>query len=194
LTLAATAALWLHRLGEPVGLAIVGAERPVWLPAQTSRAHLQQVFRALAGARAGGPAELADALRRYGARIRPRSKVIVVSDGMEEPAAWVTALAAYGRRKVDLTWMQVYDRRELRLDDRVPSLLYSPEGGVDVAVDPPAERAAFIEVADAFLDEVRAGVIRMGHHYVPVPVDMPLDRPVWLLARGRSAPNVKVAP
>src|SRR5688500_8685098 len=57
--LAATLLYFLHRHGEPVGLEIVAGDVP-WrsFPPRGSRNHLQQLFLALASARAGGRADL----------------------------------------------------------------------------------------------------------------------------------------
>lgn len=180
IVLAATLLYFLHRHGEPVGLEIVAGEGipHVSLPPRGGRNHLQLLFLLLATVRPGGQARLRDALGRVGARLRRRSWVAVVSDGMEEPSEWLPALAAFARRGADLRFFHVHDPREWRLDFDRPALFFSPEGGAELAVDPSGAQQAFDEVVQEYVDEVRGGVVRFGGRYLPVPTDRPLDEVV----------------
>jgi len=178
LVLAATLLYFLHRHGEPVGLEIVagqGATHPS-LPPRGGRNHLQLLFLQLASVRPGGRADLLPALSRVGARSRRRSWVAVLSDGMEEPSNWLPALGAFARRGTDLRFFHLFDRREWKLDIGGPSLFFSPEGGTELAVDPQGAASAFFEVVREYVDEVRAGVVRFGGRYLPVPTDLPMER------------------
>jgi uncharacterized protein (DUF58 family) len=192
-TLAATVAYWLHLQGEPVGLSVIAGAGVAsgWLPPRGGRAQLQQIFLTLARARPEGRASLGPALITVASRVRRRSKVIVISDAMEEPESWLPALTALGRRGgavggTDLRFVHVWDPQELTLAMPDAVKVYSPEGGDDVVIDPAAERAAFVEVADAFLAEVRAGVTRAGGQYVAAPTSEALDRVVRRLVSGRT--------
>lgn len=197
ITLAATLLHAWHRQGEPVGLALLGAEGPDdvagagfrWFPPRGGRTQLQRLFTALATARPGGPAGLDAVLREVGGRVPRRSLVTVVSDGMEEPAAWLPSLRAFGRRGADLRFVHVYDPAELRLEQHEgAALFYSPEGGPALAVDPAGIRQAFGEVVAAFFHEVHQGVTRAGGQYVPCPVDRPLETVARRLLHGRTLP------
>lgn len=170
ITLAATLLYWLHRKGEPIGLEIVAGEGMTHrsLPSRSGRNHLQLCFLMLASARPGGVADLGAALRRVGDRIRRRSWVALVSDGMEEPSAWLPALAAFARRGADVRFLHVFDPEEMALSSEKPVLFYSPEGGDSLAVDPVGAREAFAEVVEEYRDEVKGGVVRFGGRYLPV--------------------------
>jgi len=178
ITLAATLLYFLHRHGEPVGLEIVGGSDRLHesLPPRGGRNHLQLLFLTLASVRPGGRADLAAALTRVGARTRRRSWVGVISDGMEEPSAWLPALGAFARRGTDLRFVHLYDRAEWTLDYRTPALFFSPEGGDALAVDPSGAREAFEEVVDEYVAEVRSGVVRWGGQYLLVPTDQPMEQ------------------
>lgn len=178
ITLAATLLYFLHRHGEPVGLELVAGEGMGHrsLPARSGRNHLQLLFLMLASSRPGGRADLLPALNRVGGRIRRRSFVAVITDGMEEPSQWLPALGAFARRGADLRFFHLRDRQEWQLDFSRPALFFSPEGGGDLPVDPAGAREAFAEVVKEYEEEVRGGVIRWGGLYLPVQTDGPLDR------------------
>jgi len=154
--LAATLAFVVHLDGGPVGLTILAGEAhpPAPLPPRRGRGHLARLFLALAAVRPAGRAELGPALREVGARARSRSLVAVVSDFMEDPAAWGPELAALVRQRVDLRAFQVYDRDELELAGAEPVRLRSPETDEELPVDPVAARPAFLEVRDRWLAEL----------------------------------------
>jgi uncharacterized protein (DUF58 family) len=178
LTLAATLLYWLHRHGEPVGLELIaGGDGPPFrsLPARGGKNHLQLCFLLLASARPGGVAGLSGALRRVGERVRRRSWVAVVTDGMEEPSDWLPALTAFARRGADVRFLHLFDRAEWELAFERPALFYSPEGGEDLAVDPAGAQEAFREVVEEYVREVRGGVVGFGGRYLATPTDRPLD-------------------
>jgi uncharacterized protein (DUF58 family) len=189
LTLAATLAYFFHLHREPVGLELVAGEGSpfVSLPARGGRSHLQALFLALATAQPGGRAELARTLLTVGGRTPRRSLVCVITDGMEEPTDWLPAIAAFARRKTDLRFFHLYDRREWGLDLDQPARFYSPEGGADLAVDPAAARDAFRDIAGEYVEEVRQGVTAWGGVYLPSPTDGSLEELVRRGLRGRPA-------
>ncbi|MFZ5476602.1 MAG: DUF58 domain-containing protein [Myxococcota bacterium] len=174
--LAATLAYYLFLGGEPVGLVIGGGEgvSARWLPARSGRRHLALLFRVLAAVRPAGRAGLGPLFREVGARLGTRTLVAVVSDFMEEPSEWTTALSALVRSRVDLRAFHLYDRRELALDYDAPLRLRSPETGEELPVDPDGARVAFGEVVRDYFHEVGDAVRRRrGRHYtVEAQADM----------------------
>jgi uncharacterized protein (DUF58 family) len=202
-TLAATLAWFLQRHGEPVGLEILGGEGMALssLPPRGGVAHLHRLFTLLAAVRPAGRADLQASLLRIGGRVRRRAWVGVLTDGMEDPAGWLPALAAFVRRGADVRFFHTWDPAELRLEGFRPARFYSPEGG-EVALDPGQARTAFQEEVKAYFSQVRQGVLQWGGRYLPLPVDLDLDLLLraaildhpWLLppdpgrALGGSAP------
>lgn len=179
-TLAATLVYFLHLQGEPVGLELLAGQTPAGAgaPPRGSRNHLQRLFLMLASARPGGVGGLDRALARVGARVRRRSFVGVITDGMEEPAGWLPSLQAFSKRGADLRLFHVFDRREWRLGFDRPALFFSPEGGDPLAVDPTGAAKAFREVVDEYVAEVRGGVVAAGGRWIPVPTDLPMEQVV----------------
>lgn len=177
ITLAATLLYWLYRHGEPIGLELIAGEDLPFrsLPSRGGRNHLQLCFLMLAAARPGGVADLAGALARVGARVRRRSWVTVITDGMEEPSTWLPALNAFSRRGADVRLVHLFDADEHALAFKQPALFYSPEGGESLAVDPVAAREAFAEVAAEYVDEVRGGVVQAGGRYLRFSTSQTLE-------------------
>jgi hypothetical protein len=123
---------------------------------------------------------------RAGQHTRRRSLVVVISDGMEEPARWLPALSAFAKRGADLTFVHLYDRGEWGLAFAEPAVFFSPEGGEDIAVDPVGARATFAKVARDYVREVKGGVVRFGGRYLQAASDDPLDA---ILRRIIAAPG-----
>ena len=176
ITLAATLLYFLHLHGEPIGLEILAGDGELKTSTRPrgGRQQLQRLFIALASARPGGQAGLKTALSRVGNRIRRRSLVMVITDGMEEPEEWLGTLGAFAKRKSDLRLFHLWDSREWSLGFGQPARFYSPEGGESLSVDPVAARTAFAEVAREFVNEVQAGVVRWGGRYLPMRTDQSL--------------------
>jgi len=178
ITLAATLLTFLHRHGEPVGLELVGGDVIGGVrsfPSRGGRSHLQRLTAVLATARPSGVARLEDALLEVGRRSKRRSLVVVLTDGMEEPSAWLPSLGAIARRGSDLRLGLLYDPRELGLSVDHPALFYSPEGGATLDVDPVAARKVFDEVVLEHSEEVRAGVVRWGGRFTRLSSADPLE-------------------
>ncbi|MEL6341860.1 MAG: DUF58 domain-containing protein [Myxococcota bacterium] len=184
--LIATMAYYLQRRGEPVGLAILGGEgvEQPWIPPRRGRNHLARLFAALASIRPAGTAVLADGLAALGQRMRRRSMVIVASDLMEEPEQWGPQLAALTRRQIDLRVAHIYDRREMELDYRSASRFYSPEGGEALPVEPGSVKAAYREIVDEYLQEVRTWLAKRAALHVRIATEEPLDRALTRLLQG----------
>ena len=177
ISLAATLACFLQRQQEPVGLSIMGGEgAPVsFMPARSNRSHLAQLFGVLASLRPGGRGDIGEAIGRIAPRLRRRSLVIVISDLMEEPSQWLPTLTALGRRRTDLAVFHLLDRKELEMDYEDPLILYSPEGGEPLPVDPRGVAPAFRDVVREYLLEVEGGVVAQRGRYYATWTDRPME-------------------
>lgn len=172
---AACVAWFMSRHREPIGLVVLGDE-PVYMPARAGDTHLARIFSILASLRAGGRAELGQAMTLVGGHVRRRSLVLLLSDFMEETEGWVPQLSALTRRKTDVVALHVLDRRELELDFEDPALFFSPEGGDVLPLDPHGAREEFLVVRDDWMSEVRGGLVRHGARYYPAWTDEPLHK------------------
>lgn len=186
-TLVATLAAWLTGEGCSVGLGILaGASVPsAWLPPRQGDPHLARILVALAAVRPAGRAELGAAFAALGPRVGARSMVIVVSDFMEEPASWSSALAALVRRRADLRALHVVDAAELGLPFDGPVRLVSPEDGAEQVVDAPAARADFAVAVAGWEAEVREAVRARRGRWRRVDAQEDLAGVLVDVARGR---------
>jgi uncharacterized protein (DUF58 family) len=184
--LTATLAWWLHRRGEPVGLMVAGGTgvRWPWLPPRGGIQHLTRIFGVLADLTPSGEANLGRSLTELGARLPRRSMLVLVSDLMEEPAAWGPPLSGILARQVDIRVAHLHDAREWRLDYGSGLRFRSPEGGEALAIDPDDVRPAFEAVLAEYLAEVRAWLGSARSHHVLAPTDQAMDRVLAGLLRG----------
>lgn len=190
--LAATLLFWLHRHHEPVGLEIIAGQGAPFssLPPRGGRNHLQLLFLMLASVKPGGQASLQQALLRVGERTKRRSLVAVISDGMEEPSSWLPSLAAFSRRGADLRFLHLFDPGEWSMRFNAPTLFFSPEGGDAIPVDPVGAQAAFGEVVDEYVTEVRGGVVKWGGQYLQVSSGAPMVDAVRRVVLGAASDSV----
>lgn len=184
--LAATLAAYLQRHGEPVGLSVIGGDAVVRIPARPGKSHLAQIHRRLAEVRPGGVADLGLRLAELAPGMRRRSLVVVISDFMEETDSWMGALGGFGRRNTDLVGFHMLDRREMDLDFAEPRVLYSPEGGADITLDPVGARQEFREVAAAWRQEVKGAFVRQGGRCYESYSDRPIEEVLRRMIGGRS--------
>jgi uncharacterized protein (DUF58 family) len=187
ITLAATLSAWLSGEGCLVGLGLCGGESAPsrWLPPRAGESHLARILVALAALRPAGRADLGATFAALGPRLGPRSMVLVISDFMEEPATWSSALAALVRRRADLRALQVVDRQELGLPFDGPVRLVSPEDGKEQVLDAPAARADFASAVAGWEREVRDAVRARRGRWRPVDAREDLSAVLVDVARGR---------
>ncbi len=169
IVMTATLAVFLQRHGDPVGLEILGGDGVDSRSILPRSGSLPRIIRALAEVRPAGRAHLAGAFETIGSRLPRRSVVILISDLMEEPAEWGPQLGAMVRRGIDLRVAHLHDPAEWTLQLPGPMQLFSPEGGVDMPIDPEVARGPLAEVVDAYVAEVKQwlGRHRARHHLVP---------------------------
>lgn len=188
LCVTATLAAYLERQGEPVGLHIVAGESVSQrhIPPRAGKRHLAQILLALASLRPSGQADLSGTLGPIADQTRRRSLVVVISDLMEEPEAWLPQVRTFAGRKTDFAAIQIADRTELSLSFEVPAIFVSPEDGSTLAVDPVGAAAEFSEVVEAFFAQVRGGVRQEGGRHILAWTDAPMDFALRRLIGGKG--------
>ncbi len=185
IVMAATLAMVIDRGGDPVGLEILGGighSHPSFPP---RRGGLPGIIKALSTVRAEGKANLGDAFRRLAGRVPRRSVVIVLSDLMEEPGAWGPALAALGGRGVDLRVLHIHDPQEWALDFEQAMVLFSPEGGEALSIDPAVVSEQLPEVLEGYLAEVSSALAGARALYRPMASTAALDTMLNSVLGGR---------
>ncbi|MFM2246245.1 MAG: hypothetical protein RL071_2319 [Pseudomonadota bacterium] len=186
--LAASLAWAMARRGEPVGLQVLGGADVRWpyLPLRAGEPQLARILGVLASARPDGRAELAAGLREVGARLRPRTLVVLISDLMEEPAAWAPVMAGFREHRVDLRVLHVHDPAEWRFAMDGPARYRSPEGGPALPADPADVAAGIAAVVEGYLREVRAAVVSARGLHLLAPSDADMVPLLGRLLAGRA--------
>jgi len=189
----ATLAVFLSDSGEPLGLVIGAGEgmESRRLPPRQGRRHLLRLLVELARVRPAGRASLHELFEEVGQQLRSRSLVAVVSDFMEDPAAWRDSVAALVRRRVDLRALHVTDPSELELRYTDPLRLRSPETGREEILDPQAARDAFLQVVREWRAEVNEAVLARRGSLVAAPVGADLSRLLASFLDVRSAASTE---
>jgi uncharacterized protein (DUF58 family) len=176
IVMTATLAVFLEHHGDPVGLEILGGEGVKHRSIPPRTGSLARIIRTLAEVRPGGEARLATAFESIGGRLARRSVVILLSDLMEEPNEWGPQVGAMVRRGIDLRVAHLHDPAEWTLRHSSPAQLFSPEGGVELPIDPSIARGPLAEVVAEYLLEVKQWLGRYrGRHHL-VPWDASLDK------------------
>lgn len=203
LSLAATLAWFLGRRSEPVGLWIMGGrggpdgELPPatrFFPPRAGRSQLAAMLAQLADLRPGGEARLGASFQELGQRAARRGIVVVISDLMEEPAAWGPSLAALRRRQVDLRVAQLFDEAEWRFEQKEPARFFSPEGGEALALDPAFVREALPAVIEEYLGEVRSWLHGERALHLLASTRTPLEALLGALVRARPLESASPVP
>ena len=183
--LAASLAVFLQRHGDPIGLEILGGSSVTHRSIPAGSGTLVPILRSLAEVRPGGCADLAQSFDAIGDRLPRKSVLILISDLMEPPAEWGPSVAALVRRGVDLRVVHLHDPDEWALRLAEPGLLYSPEGGEEIPLDPLAAQQAMRRVVDEYVVEVRSFLGRQRGQHLLVAHDQPLDGVLRAILGGR---------
>ncbi|MEU4572765.1 DUF58 domain-containing protein [Nonomuraea sp. NPDC023979] len=205
LALAAVAAVGFltQRTGNRMGAHLLHGDGVRVLPARTGRAHLMAVLRAVSALPrtppGAAPPPLGAAIERFGKAVRRRGLVVVVSDFLDEPAAWEPALRRLAVRHQALA-VEVLDPRELTLPDVGVLTLVDPETGRrrEVSTAGARLRLRYAEAAAAQRAAIAAALRRAGAAHLRLRTDgdwlRDLARHILTHRRLAHAPTAPAAP
>ncbi|MER3444827.1 MAG: DUF58 domain-containing protein [Meiothermus sp.] len=145
LEFAATAASIVIRHGDKVGAVGLGDGRMRVTPPRSGRQQALRILDSLMGVPSleGRRSSLAEGLEHLSKTLRRRALVFVVSDFLDEPAGWESALHRLAQRH-EVIAVRVYDPAERELPKVGELRLRDPESGEEVWLDTddPRVRAA----------------------------------------------------
>lgn len=145
LEFAATAASIVIRHGDKVGAVGLGDGRMRVTPPRSGRQQALRILDSLMGVPSleGRRSSLAEGLEHLSKTLRRRALVFVVSDFLDEPASWESALHRLAQRH-EVIAVRVYDPAERELPKVGELRLRDPESGEEVWLDTddPRVRAA----------------------------------------------------
>ncbi|HEX3160876.1 MAG TPA: DUF58 domain-containing protein [Gemmatimonadaceae bacterium] len=167
------AAVARHR-GDPVGLAVAAAAGTVTVAPRTRRTVLDEMMHAVDG-EPGGSAALAPALAEAARRA---TRVVLVSDFLDEDPAWLARARAFAAAGGELYAVHVIDPQELD-PGHARRLVADPEAPEVRRPLSPAARAEYVRRFTAWREELARDLRAMGAVYaVAVPGEEPLRQTI----------------
>jgi uncharacterized protein (DUF58 family) len=174
-TLAASLA-WLGlSQGDAVGTAVFDKQVTASVPARTSRSHLASLVKALEQPRQKQPSDFLAVLRGLAETLPRRGLVILCSDLLGDREAIFKGLQLLRQRGHDLAIFHVLDDDELDFPFDGPTRFEGLELPEDLACNPRALRAGYLEAIDKFLVEARSRAAATRCDYHLVRASQPID-------------------
>lgn len=186
--LLAALAYLAHLQRDAASLTCFAAAVEQYLPPSTRRGHLQRLFAALDGVRAGGETNLPAVLAQVATTATRRGLVVVASDLLAETEPVLRALAHLRHRGHDVIVFQVLARDEVEFGYRGPLLLEDAETGRRLHAEAGEVRAAYLAALRGHLERIGEGCRRHHIDYELFRTDAPLGQALtaYLSRRMRS--------
>lgn len=173
----AAALAWLMvRQGDKASLTVFDERVRNHLPAGGTRRHLLEMLRTLVepGYGALGRSDIAGSLRAAAPLLRPRGRVIVLSDFLgEDPAAILDALGPLLHRRHELLLLQLSDPDERSLPDVSLARFVDLETGETIQVEPAEVRSRYERAVRERRETLRAGALARGADFAVLQTEHP---------------------
>jgi len=184
--LAACLAYILAHQQDLVGLVGMDDRLRVDLPAGSTPAHLDRLFKELERVEPGKTTDLAAGLHLLADRLPRRSMVILISDLWIEPDAFTHALQHLRYRKHQGMVLHLLDRAETELPYERRVTLEDLETGEKLQVNPAEFREVYKQQVQDYLTSIRRTCSDCDVEYHPIDVAMPYDKALVQLITRRS--------
>jgi uncharacterized protein (DUF58 family) len=174
-TLAASLAWLALSHGDAVGCTVFDDHVRAATPARTARSHLGDIVEVLERPRAGRPTAFAPVLREMAEKLPPRGLVAIVTDLLGDREGMFQGMRLLRKRGHDLVLVHVMDDDELDFPFEGPTRFEGLELPEQVACNPRALRAGYLEAVEAFLGEARRRAAAAKCDYTLVRTGEPVD-------------------
>ncbi|MFM8985833.1 MAG: DUF58 domain-containing protein, partial [Planctomycetia bacterium] len=154
-TLAASLAWLALSHGDAVGCAVFDDHVRAATPARTARSHVGEIVEVLERPRSGRGTAFAPVLRELAETLPPRGLVAIVTDLLGDRAGVFQGMRLLRKRGHDLVLLHVMDDDELDFPFEGATRFEGLELPEQVACNPRALRAGYLEAVEAFLGEAR---------------------------------------
>ena len=134
-----------------------------------------------------GHTNLATIADRTVARLTRRTLIVLISDLFDDPAHLEQGLARLHHRGHDVLILQVMDPAELSFDFRDATDFIGLEGEGRLPLDPPALRAAYLEVLHDHLHAVQRVARQFNYDYLLLNTREALGPPLSQFLSRRSS-------
>lgn len=177
--LTACLAYLLTRQQDLAGLCAVDESIRVELPAASSPAHVDRLFRELETLQPGRATSLPKSLHELAERLPRRGVVILISDLWVDSDELLRALQHLRYRKHQPIVIHLLDQAELKLEGPAfgrQVTLEDLETGEKLAVDPTEIREAYQAQVEAHIAKVKRGCMDCDAEYHAIDVGRPYDK------------------
>jgi uncharacterized protein (DUF58 family) len=185
--LAAAISYLMLKQGDRPGMATCDSALRGFIPPGSTLTHLHRLLHGLQRTAAGGPTNVAGALRALFPLAKRRGLLIVMSDLLEEPAELFQSLAMYRHRGFAILLFHVLTEDELELPKVAAARFTDPEGPGSLDVEPAAIRSLYKAEIRDWLDRLSEGAKARGIHYRLLSTQTPYHQALrsYLTSRGR---------
>ncbi|MCC6240028.1 MAG: DUF58 domain-containing protein [Phycisphaerales bacterium] len=168
------------------GLVAIDESVQVQIPAGSSPAHLDRLFKALEEIQPGKTTHLAEHLHALAERLPRRSLVILISDLWLEPDALLKALQHLRYRKHQCLMIHLLNQAEIDLPYQQQITLQDLETGEKLQIDPADLRNTYHQQVQDYLTLIRRACNDADVEYHIMDTATPYDKAlINLLARRR---------
>ncbi len=168
------------------GLVAIDDSVKLELPAGSSPAHLDRLFRELEGVQAGSTTDLTTQLHGLAERLPRRSLVILLSDLWVEPSDLIKALQHLRYRKHQGIVLHLLDQAEIDLPYERQVTFQDLETNEKIQVDASELRETYKQQVNAYLSEVRGACNDTDVEYHTMFVQEPYDKALVRLLSRRA--------
>lgn len=172
--LAAAMAYLLMSQQDAVGLITFDTKIREFIPNRTKITHLHHLLETMIKTTPGKETTLAPVLESLAQRLKRRGLVIIISDFFDDPAAILKAIGVLRKQGHEIIAIQLWDRDELEFPFGQWSRFENLEKDDDfLLLDPATVRQRYLEVRQAFQDQLTEGFRKHQVDFLPLPTDEP---------------------
>ena len=192
LNYARAAAACLSRLmlrqRDGVGLATVGQKVERYVPPRGYPQHLQTILQALRNIEPRGETQLGPSLFDLPRRLKRRGMLLLFSDCFGDWETTANALKRAQLRGHDVLVFHIMAPEELTFQfNRWSRFECLEQPSLQIDLDPPAIREAYLKAVNEFLNRVREDCTSMGADYLLLPTDADLGQSLSYYLHRRMA-------
>jgi uncharacterized protein (DUF58 family) len=172
---AALSYLMIHQQ-DPVGLVTFDDQLRASLPARSRRSQLGDILSVLQRCVPSGQTDIAGNLRRFGAMIRHRSLMMVMSDLLSDQEEIISSIRMLKHSGHDVILFHILDEAEVTFPFSGSVDLLEPESQSHQVLDAGSIRTEYLEALQQMRDRFRTACMQIGADYVALDTSMPFDK------------------
>jgi len=185
-SLAASLAYLMLGQQDAVGTMLF-ADRPLaFVPARSTRSHLDVLLKALDSGRPQGPTRLGPSLHELAERIKRRGLVVLFSDLMDRPSEVLSGLQHFRHRHHEVIVFHVLDPDEIEFPYDDTATFVDMESGQRLTTEPWEIAKRYLARLAAWQDHYRRACREQRIDYVPLDTRTPFDRALLAYLEKRA--------